>query len=84
MGYTIRMDKERDTSAVHTINMFGGTTAVAKLCDIKPPSVSDWKISGIPKPWLGYFACLHYIHIESGKSYSDIAEQAKKQFNEVK
>lgn len=27
----------------------GGTTAVARLCGVKPPSVSEWKRNGIPK-----------------------------------
>lgn len=31
------------------IEMLGGTTEVARLVGIKPPSVSDWKKSGIPE-----------------------------------
>lgn len=31
------------------IDAAGGTGAVAKLCDIKPPSVSGWRNEGIPK-----------------------------------
>ena len=31
------------------IDAAGGTGAVAKLCDIKPPSVSGWRHDGIPK-----------------------------------
>ena len=31
------------------IDALGGTTEVARLCDIKPPSVSDWRKNGIPK-----------------------------------
>ncbi len=27
----------------------GGTAAVARLCEVKPPSVSEWKRTGIPK-----------------------------------
>jgi len=31
------------------INALGGTCAVAKLCEVRPPSVSKWRIQGIPK-----------------------------------
>lgn len=31
------------------IDRLGGTLAVANLCKIKPPSVSDWRKKGIPK-----------------------------------
>lgn len=30
------------------IDAFGGTTKVAKIFNIKPPSVSEWRDSGIP------------------------------------
>lgn len=31
------------------IDGLGGTTAVAKICDCKPPSVHQWRTDGIPK-----------------------------------
>lgn len=30
------------------IELLGGTTEVARLMDVKPPSVSGWKTTGIP------------------------------------
>jgi hypothetical protein len=30
------------------IDKLGGTSKVARLCNVKPPSVSDWRIYGIP------------------------------------
>jgi hypothetical protein len=34
------------------IDSLGGTVAVAKLCQIKPPSVSEWKRNNaIPHAW---------------------------------
>lgn len=30
------------------IDALGGTAAVARLCQVKPPSVSDWRKEGIP------------------------------------
>lgn len=31
------------------IDALGGTFRVAKLCDVRPPSVSDWRRYGIPR-----------------------------------
>ncbi len=31
------------------IDALGGTAEVARLCDVRPPSVSEWRIRGIPK-----------------------------------
>jgi hypothetical protein len=30
------------------IDALGGTNEVARLCEIKPPSVSEWRRDGIP------------------------------------
>lgn len=30
------------------IDRLGGTTEVARLCNVKPPSVSEWRVNGIP------------------------------------
>jgi hypothetical protein len=35
-------------TASEIIDRLGGTTEVARLCRIKPPSVSEWRASGIP------------------------------------
>lgn len=40
--------------ASNVIDSLGGTTAVARLCDIQPPSVSEWRRKGIPKPWMKF------------------------------
>jgi hypothetical protein len=31
------------------IDRLGGTSAVAKMCECKPPSVHQWRTDGIPK-----------------------------------
>ena len=36
------------------IDALGGTTATARLFEIEPPSVSDWRRYGIPKARLMY------------------------------
>lgn len=35
--------------AIRVIHALGGTAATARLCEVKYPSVSDWKLYGIPK-----------------------------------
>jgi hypothetical protein len=42
-----------DTNQI--IDALGGTSAVARLCEIRPPSVSGWRARGrIPKAQLMY------------------------------
>lgn len=41
------------------IDKLGGTQAVATMCDVKPPSVSEWRRLGIPKSRLMYLRLLH-------------------------
>lgn len=40
------------------IDKLGGTTEVARIFGIKPPSVSEWRVSGIPKARLMYLRLL--------------------------
>jgi len=46
------MDTKRIYSQI--IDRLGGTTAVARLCEIRPASVSEWRTKGIPKARLMY------------------------------
>lgn len=48
-------NRRMDKFANNIIDLLGGTNAVARLCDIQPPSVSEWRRNGIPKPWLKFF-----------------------------
>lgn len=41
------------------IERLGGTTAVAKICEIASPSVSGWKKKGIPQARRMYLRLLH-------------------------
>ena len=41
-------------TASEIIDDLGGTTAVAELCEIKPPIVSEWRKNGIPKAQLKF------------------------------
>lgn len=40
------MDTKHPDSEI--IDRLGGTAAVARLCDVKDPSVSEWRKTGIP------------------------------------
>jgi hypothetical protein len=39
------MDQHSDSEIIDAL---GGTAEVARLCKVKPPSVSEWRWSGIP------------------------------------
>lgn len=36
------------------IDALGGTSEVARLCEVQPPSVSEWRKLGIPKARLAF------------------------------
>ncbi len=54
-----------DQLANTVIDRLGGTSAVAKICDIKPPSVHEWRENGIPKA-RQQFLRLAYPHAFEG------------------
>lgn len=35
-------------NANEIIDALGGTSETARLCEVEPPSVSEWRINGIP------------------------------------
>lgn len=37
------------TADLELIEAFGGTAATAKVCEVRPQAVSQWKVEGIPK-----------------------------------
>lgn len=50
--------KTTPEEAIRVIAALGGTNAVARLCNIKPPSVSGWKRNGIPEAHMRFFRLL--------------------------
>lgn len=46
------------TEARRVIELLGGTTKVARLCRVKPPSVTDWKKTGLPSARRQYLELL--------------------------
>lgn len=53
------------------IDALGGTSAVAKLCEIKDSSVSEWRTNGIPKARLMFLRLarpdVFDVPVESGQ-----------------
>ncbi len=48
----------KDPLAEKIIDELGGTSATARLCEIDPASVSEWRWNGIPPARLLYFKVL--------------------------
>lgn len=48
----IGMDTQLDPNTI--IDRLGGTSETARLCEVQPPSVSEWRTNGIPKARLMY------------------------------
>jgi hypothetical protein len=47
------MDKQKHTDS-ELIDALGGTAAVSRICQVKQPSVSQWREKGIPQARLMY------------------------------
>lgn len=45
-------------NASSLIDALGGTSEVARLCEVQPPSVSEWRQKGIPRARLKYLRLL--------------------------
>lgn len=45
---------DKNLTADEIIDALGGTSKVAQLCDVKDPSVSQWRRAGIPNYRLMY------------------------------
>lgn len=61
------MDTKHPDSEI--IDALGGTAAVARLCKVKPPSVSDWRKEGIPS------ARRMYLQAVRPEAFADAAQQ---------
>ncbi|WP_081492650.1 hypothetical protein [Pseudomonas sp. M47T1] len=54
------------------IDALGGTFRVAELCEVRPPSVSDWKKNGIPR------ARMMFLRIARPEVFRTLDEVAEK------
>jgi DNA-binding transcriptional regulator YdaS (Cro superfamily) len=62
----------------HLIDALGGTNEVAKLCDVRPQAVSQWRTDGIPKARLMFLKV-----IRPDVDWDSIAETQSSQTTEV-
>lgn len=53
------------------IDRIGGTAATARLCEIKPGSVSEWRKKGIPK------ARLQFLRLARPDVFEQTASQGR-------
>lgn len=63
------MEKELNQQACRIIDLIGGTSATARLCNVEPPSVTEWKKNGIPN------ARLMFLKLARPDVFSEIALQ---------
>jgi DNA-binding transcriptional regulator YdaS (Cro superfamily) len=43
------MEKTTDLPSGRIIDLMGGPSEVAKMCNVSPQAVSQWRVHGIPK-----------------------------------
>ncbi|SIT27961.1 Cro/CI family transcriptional regulator [Achromobacter sp. MFA1 R4] len=53
------------------IDALGGTSEVARLCEVTPGAVSQWKTEGIPKPRL------MFLRLARPKVFKHLHQQAR-------
>ncbi|MDF3188056.1 hypothetical protein [Pseudomonas paracarnis] len=54
------------------IDALGGTFRVAELCEVRPPSVSDWRKHGIPR------ARMMFLRIARPEVFKKLETQSSK------
>jgi hypothetical protein len=64
------MDTEpaRDPFACAVIDKIGGTAATARLCEVRLPSVSQWRVNGIPR------ARIQFLRLARPDVFAELAE----------
>ena len=58
MPYNIFMNQNNGIDPNKIIDRLGGTSATARLCEIEPASVSEWRTKGIPKARVLYLKAI--------------------------
>lgn len=59
-------------TADEVIDALGGTFRVAEMCEVRPPSVSEWRKRGIPKARL-LFLRLARPDVFVGEDFDDLS-----------
>jgi len=58
------------------IDALGGTFEVARLCEVQPPSVSEWRKNGIPRARL-MFLRLKRPDVFIAEDFDDLTESGE-------
>lgn len=58
-------------NANEIIDALGGTFRVAEMCEVRPPSVSDWRKNGIPR------ARLMFLRLARPEVFAELEEAQK-------
>lgn len=65
------------TTPSEIIDQLGGTFEVARLCEVQPPSVSEWRRNGIPKARLMFLRLARpEVFIDLEGDFEDITDPA--------
>ena len=64
-------------TASEIIDELGGTAEVARLCEVQPPAVSQWRECGIPKARLMYLRAIRPEVFQSSTDGTDGAEETQ-------
>lgn len=57
------------------IDRLGGTTQVARLCRVQPPSVSEWRTKGIPPARRQFLELLRPDAFKAAKAQEDAPQR---------
>ena len=55
------------------IDALGGTCVVARLLEVKPPSISKWRHTGIPRARMMYLKAVHPEVFQADKKSAVLA-----------
>ncbi len=62
-------------NASEIIDALGGTAEVARICNVRPPSVSEWRVKGIPEARRMYLEVLR-PDVFGGETFVAASEEA--------
>lgn len=69
-------------TADEIIDALGGTFEVARLCEVQPPSVSEWRKAGVPKARL-MFLRLARPEVFAAEDFDDITDSEGSEADEL-
>lgn len=62
-----KVKRQQINEVIKVIDALGGTNNVARILGLAPPTVSHWKVCGIPRSWLAYLLAKYPEAVAAGK-----------------